>query len=337
MRREWELEDLIACWTLDEEEFALLANKSGATRLGFAVLLKYFEQEARFPRREDVPRAAVDFVAGQVKVGPELFAGYDFTSRQAANHRGQVRDFYKFAKATVQDEDGLAVWLSTDMCPVETSRDRLRAALLARCRELRIEPPAPGQIERVLGEAESLFGKDFTACTQSRLPDGSAGKLEELLLEGEDGDPAGGRRGFLQELKDDPGSFQLDTLLAEIAKLGRVNAIGLPADLFDGCRRRSWRRGGLPLSAMCPCVPASGGSRGAPLLVDGCGYPDPVSAGRAMPVRHPLLPSSSGRTLTQASPRHPVPGRTAPSLPCRGRAATPLWRSCRWRGVPACA
>jgi hypothetical protein len=114
MRREWELEDLIACWTLDEEEFTLLANKSGATRLGFAVLLKYFEQEARFPRREDVPRAAVDFVAGQVKVGPELFADYDFTSRQAANHRGQVRDFHKFAKATVQDEDGLAVWLSTD-------------------------------------------------------------------------------------------------------------------------------------------------------------------------------------------------------------------------------
>lgn len=171
MRREWELEDLIACWTLDEEELALLANKTGATRLGFALLLKYFEQEARFPRREDVPRAAVDFMAGQVKVGAELFADYDFTSRQAANHRGQVRDFHKFAKATVQDEDRLAVWLSTDICPTETSRDRLRAALLARCRELQIEPPAPGQIERVLGEAEALFGKDFTATTQGRLPD----------------------------------------------------------------------------------------------------------------------------------------------------------------------
>lgn len=96
----------------------------------------------------------------------------------------------------------------------------------------------------MLGEAESLFGKDFTACTQSRLPDGSAGKLEELLLEGEDGDPAGGRRGFLQELKEDPGSFQLDTLLAEIAKLGRVNAIGLPADLFEGVSEKvvaAWR------------------------------------------------------------------------------------------------
>ena len=66
------------------------------------------------------------------------------------------------------------MWLSTDMCPMETSRDRLRAALLARCRELRIEPPAPGQIEWVLGEADSLFGKDFTACTENRRPKLSA-------------------------------------------------------------------------------------------------------------------------------------------------------------------
>ncbi|SFJ71733.1 protein of unknown function [Streptosporangium canum] len=71
-RREWELEDLIECWTLDEEEFALPANKTGATRLGFALMLKFFELEARFPRREDVPRAAVDFMAGQVKVEAAL-------------------------------------------------------------------------------------------------------------------------------------------------------------------------------------------------------------------------------------------------------------------------
>jgi hypothetical protein len=34
MRREWELEALIDCWTLDEDEQGLLANKSGATRRG---------------------------------------------------------------------------------------------------------------------------------------------------------------------------------------------------------------------------------------------------------------------------------------------------------------
>jgi hypothetical protein len=40
VRREWELGDLIECWTLDEVDVGLLANKSGATRLGFALLLK---------------------------------------------------------------------------------------------------------------------------------------------------------------------------------------------------------------------------------------------------------------------------------------------------------
>jgi hypothetical protein len=39
----WPLEELIECWTLDKEELALLANKSGATRLGFGLMLKFFE------------------------------------------------------------------------------------------------------------------------------------------------------------------------------------------------------------------------------------------------------------------------------------------------------
>jgi hypothetical protein len=29
MRREWDLEDLIECWTLDEAEFELVGNKTG--------------------------------------------------------------------------------------------------------------------------------------------------------------------------------------------------------------------------------------------------------------------------------------------------------------------
>jgi len=70
MRREWELEDLIECWTPDENESALVGNKTGATRLGFSLLLKFFEIEGRFPRRKDVPRPAVEFMAGQVKVDP---------------------------------------------------------------------------------------------------------------------------------------------------------------------------------------------------------------------------------------------------------------------------
>ena len=55
MRREWEPEELIACWTLVDADWRLVTNKSGATRLGFAVLLKFFELEGRFPRHAGEP------------------------------------------------------------------------------------------------------------------------------------------------------------------------------------------------------------------------------------------------------------------------------------------
>jgi hypothetical protein len=243
MRREWELEDLIEFWTLDEAEFKLLANKTGSTRLGFALMLKFFEQEARFPRREDVPKAAVEFVSGQVKVDAALFAEYSWSGRTIEYHRAQIREFHQFREPTVGDEDKLISWLAGDICTVETTRDRLRSALLARCRAERIEPPKTGRLERLLGAAETMFAWQFTATTMARLGMESIRGLEELIAV-DDPDAPGGRRGFLQELKQDPGPIQLDTLLAEIVKLERVKAIGLPPGLFEGVSEKvvaGWR------------------------------------------------------------------------------------------------
>src|SRR4051812_22872736 len=69
MRRDWEPEELIAAWTLLDGDWEPVGNKTGATRLGFGLVLKFLEQEARFPRHAgEIPQAAVDYVAGQVKV-----------------------------------------------------------------------------------------------------------------------------------------------------------------------------------------------------------------------------------------------------------------------------
>ncbi len=75
MRREWTPEDLIASWTLVEDDWRLVGNKTGATRLGFALLLKFFELEGRFPRHAgELARQAVDYLAQQLRVAPDLFA-----------------------------------------------------------------------------------------------------------------------------------------------------------------------------------------------------------------------------------------------------------------------
>lgn len=179
MRREWEPEDLIAAWTLLDGDWELLANKAGATRLGFALLLKFFEQEARFPRHAgELPKAAVDYVAGQVKVDPGLLAGYDWAGRSIERHRAQIRKALGFRESTRADEDALIEWLAAEICPMVLTDEGVRAAMLARCRKLKIEPP--GRSERILGgcrlgrlragaEADRASGvrRDQTVCPAS--------------------------------------------------------------------------------------------------------------------------------------------------------------------------
>jgi Domain of unknown function (DUF4158) len=56
-----------------------LANKTGSTRLGFAVLLKFFQYAARFPlSMREVPATAVAYIARQVGVPAEEFLRYDW-------------------------------------------------------------------------------------------------------------------------------------------------------------------------------------------------------------------------------------------------------------------
>ncbi len=125
MRRDWEPEELIACWTLVDDDWRLVSNKAGATRLGSSLILKFFELEGRFPRHAgDVPRAAVEYVAGQVKVDPNEFSRYDWSGRSIERHRAQIRKALGFREFTVGDEEKLAGWLAEEVCPVELGEER---------------------------------------------------------------------------------------------------------------------------------------------------------------------------------------------------------------------
>ena len=50
MKRSVELDELVEYWALLEDEQGLVVGKRGATRLGFALLLKFYVRHGRFPR-----------------------------------------------------------------------------------------------------------------------------------------------------------------------------------------------------------------------------------------------------------------------------------------------
>jgi hypothetical protein len=69
VRQDWEPEDLIEVWTLLADDMKRVRKKSWTTRLGVALLRRFFEVEARFPgSAKEGPDPAVEYVAQGVKV-----------------------------------------------------------------------------------------------------------------------------------------------------------------------------------------------------------------------------------------------------------------------------
>ena len=74
--------------------------------MGFAVLFKFFQYEARFPtHKTEVPKVVIQYIARGVGVSAELFTQYDWTGRAITYHRTQIRDFFGFRENTVPDAD----------------------------------------------------------------------------------------------------------------------------------------------------------------------------------------------------------------------------------------
>jgi hypothetical protein len=85
MARSLDLDELVEHWTVLEDERELIAGKRGPTRLGFALLLKFYTRAGRFPRgRGELADEAVAFVARQITQERRLSV-----LRQGLNHEAQ--------------------------------------------------------------------------------------------------------------------------------------------------------------------------------------------------------------------------------------------------------
>jgi hypothetical protein len=121
----------------------------------------------------------VDFVAHQVKLEPAELAGYDFKGRSIKEHRAQIREALGFRVFSRGDEDKMVGWLAAEVCPSEGNPDRQRAAVLARCRAEKLEPP--GRMDRIIASANRQADEAFCTATMGRLSSGSVALLEDML------------------------------------------------------------------------------------------------------------------------------------------------------------
>ena len=236
------LDDVVDHFTLIGDEFDQLRNKSGATRLGFAVLLKFLLWRGRFPRGlHEVPDDAVAHLARQVRVPAAELGSFDFASRTAKRHRTEIRAYTGFRECSVADAEALAGWLAEHVASGERRPERVREELVLRCRAELIEPPTPERVSEIARSALHRAEQALLALIAERLDPVVVARLEALIAVSDDNDED---ENVLGLIKAAPGNVSLETMLVEISKLEAIRAIGLPADLFDGIDARiiaGWR------------------------------------------------------------------------------------------------
>ncbi|EHJ09661.1 DUF4158 domain-containing protein, partial [Crocosphaera watsonii] len=129
MKRNWQPEELIEHWTLLPQELALLNQKKDANRLGFALLLKFYQYEGQFPaNKAEIPLSTRNYVAQQLKIEPNTIDNYDFAGRTIKAHRVAIRDFLGFREATLSDQKALKQWLEKQVMAYDLKVESLLLA-----------------------------------------------------------------------------------------------------------------------------------------------------------------------------------------------------------------
>ncbi len=237
-------------WTLTPADEPLIAAKSRANRLSFALLLLFFRTHGRFPRTQDeIEPATVADVARQLDIGLTSAQTLAGSGRTVERHRADIRTLFGFREASVADGETLTEWLR-DHAVAETRDTALLAgALEQRCRDLAIEPPAPERIVRIVRAALHAYDERFCDDIHRRLPAATRARLDALLrpAAGEqpgaaNDAPDGPGPAVLMHLQADPGGPSVNSLQTALAKLVLVRQLGLPADLFGPTRSHEVER-----------------------------------------------------------------------------------------------
>lgn len=228
-------------WTLQPVELELLANKTGENRLGFALLLKFFQIEGRFPEsKNEIPRKCAAFVAEQIDISVSAFFkyfDYDSSKRNVMYQRAQIREYTGFRECSVSDFDKVIGWLVKHILPQGNTEEQVRAAAYQRFMELRIEPPESSRIDRLVRSAINSHDKLILQRIMDNIPKSAIPWLDALLIYKED-EPADSEALNMSDLREEPGKANLKNLIREMDKLDCLRDIRLPNNLLDGLSPR---------------------------------------------------------------------------------------------------
>ena len=223
-------------WDLTPADRPLVEAKRWGSRLRFAVMLLFVRARGHFPRAAaEVDEGAVAELARALGVpapvdGTPLLP--EAADRTAERQRAEICTLLGFREASVADAEALGTVVARTR-----DVDAIAAEAEARCRSLRLEPPTPDRLTRVVRGAVRAYDERRYAEIHTRLAPDTRALLDALvkpsgLEEAEDAEggtaPDGQVDAPLIHLRAGPGRASVARLRDELARLDAVRRLGLP-------------------------------------------------------------------------------------------------------------
>ena len=234
MKRTWENHELAEHWTIEQADHQLIRQKRGVNRLGFALLLKFFQLKGRFPeKKNEIPRVVRAFVAEELSAAESDYEQYNWEGRGIKRHRAEIRKLHGFHRMRTSEFDSLRQWLIDKVVPQAVNERRLKALLYEELRVRKIEPPTDGRIERLINSAHRQFESQLCDSVVEQLPAKCRQALDKLTGPQSDSWILDADEIPLNQLKQEAGGVGLKSLKAELSKLKTIEELALPKDVFE--------------------------------------------------------------------------------------------------------
>ena len=224
-------EELVEHFLLTPADLQLvLACRGEANRCGMALLLKALTYLGYVPDGlEPIPADVRAFVAGPLGLLWDHSTSYPEHSRTWDQHLFLIRQHTGWHVPTAQDKADLEAWLRREATFEAHSAERLLAYACQRCRDLLVELPAEGELQRLVHAALNGFFQDIHQRIAGAMPPDVRRRMDQLLVVPESRVVSG-----FEALKADAGKPGVEPFQGEIDKLRTIRAVGLQAEPFVG-------------------------------------------------------------------------------------------------------
>ena len=215
-------------WSISDLEWNVIKKYRGVNRFKCAALLKYYQIEGRFPEKfSDIPEIGRKALSSHLNPAESIDPAYDYLDATGRRQRADIRAYVGFRLSVKADYNAITLFLVDRVFHDFNAENSLSRLLKHWFQDRMIERPTVLREERILNAVRVNLEDQRYQHIANQLSDVRKQGLYDLLKTQTDETYAP-----LVLLKDDPGKPCLSSVFIELSKLGSIDTLDLPLDLF---------------------------------------------------------------------------------------------------------